>query len=66
MLGVGAAFDFHAGQIKQAPAWLQNVGMEWVFRLLMEPRRLWRRYVRHNPRYAFLVGLQLLGLRNFK
>ncbi len=61
MLGVGAAFDFHAGRVKQAPAWLQGIGLEWLFRLLMEPKRLWRRYTWHNPRFMlFFIG-QLLG-----
>ena len=61
-LGVGAAFDFHAGRVKQAPAWMQDRGLEWLFRLAVEPRRLWRRYLVHNPRFVFLAGLQLLGL----
>ncbi len=60
MLGVGAAFDFHAGRVRQAPSWLQQMGLEWLFRLIMEPRRLWRRYVRHNPRFVLLAGRQLL------
>ena len=64
MLGVGAAFDFHAGRIKQAPAWLQAIGLEWLFRLLMEPRRLWRRYAWHNPRFVlFFIGQLLRGRR---
>jgi len=63
MLGVGAAFDFHAGRVRQAPAWMQRAGLEWLFRLLMEPRRLWRRYLRHNPRFIALAMAQLLGLR---
>jgi N-acetylglucosaminyldiphosphoundecaprenol N-acetyl-beta-D-mannosaminyltransferase len=54
LIGVGAAFDFHAGLIPQAPAWMQRRGLEWAFRLAQEPRRLWRRYARHNPR--FLAG----------
>jgi N-acetylglucosaminyldiphosphoundecaprenol N-acetyl-beta-D-mannosaminyltransferase len=58
MLGVGAAFDFHAGAIKQAPGWMQNLGLEWVFRLSREPKRLWRRYLYHNPRF---VVAQWLG-----
>jgi len=62
MVGVGAAFDFHAGLVKQAPRWLQAAGLEWAFRLLMEPRRLWRRYLKHNPRFAALAVLQILGL----
>ena len=60
MLGVGAAFDFHAGRVKQAPAWLQRIGLEWLFRLLVEPRRLWRRYAWHNPRFVLFFIEQLL------
>jgi N-acetylglucosaminyldiphosphoundecaprenol N-acetyl-beta-D-mannosaminyltransferase len=52
LVGVGAAFDFHAGIVRQAPATLQRAGLEWAFRLAMEPRRLWRRYARYNPRFA--------------
>ncbi len=63
-LGVGAAFDFHAGAVRQAPAALQRVGLEWAFRLAMEPRRLARRYLRHNPRFVFLFASQLLGRRS--
>jgi N-acetylglucosaminyldiphosphoundecaprenol N-acetyl-beta-D-mannosaminyltransferase len=66
MLGVGAAFDFHSGRVKQAPAWMQRIGIEWLFRLLMEPRRLWKRYFKHNPRFVFLFILQLLGVRRFR
>ncbi len=62
MLGVGAAFDFHAGRLKRAPRFLQKLGLEWVFRLMMEPRRLWKRYLHHHPRFVALVGLQLAGL----
>jgi N-acetylglucosaminyldiphosphoundecaprenol N-acetyl-beta-D-mannosaminyltransferase len=52
LIGVGAAFDFHAGLVAQAPAWMQRAGLEWLFRLGQEPRRLWRRYARHNPRFV--------------
>src|SRR3954454_3903145 len=52
LIGVGAAFDFHAGLIPQAPTWMQRLGLEWAFRLSREPRRLWRRYVRYNPRFV--------------
>ncbi len=62
MLGVGAAFDFHAGVIGRAPVWMQNSGLEWLFRLASEPRRLWRRYLVMAPKFLVLVGLQLLGL----
>jgi N-acetylglucosaminyldiphosphoundecaprenol N-acetyl-beta-D-mannosaminyltransferase len=62
MLGVGAAFDFHAGVKPQAPAWMQNAGLEWLFRLLSEPRRLWKRYLYHNPRFIVLALADLFGL----
>jgi N-acetylglucosaminyldiphosphoundecaprenol N-acetyl-beta-D-mannosaminyltransferase len=52
LIGVGAAFDFHAGLVPQAPAWMQSLGLEWVYRLAHEPRRLWRRYARYNPRFV--------------
>jgi N-acetylglucosaminyldiphosphoundecaprenol N-acetyl-beta-D-mannosaminyltransferase len=52
LVGVGAAFDFHAGLIPQAPDWMQRAGLEWAFRLAQEPRRLWRRYLRYNPRFV--------------
>jgi N-acetylglucosaminyldiphosphoundecaprenol N-acetyl-beta-D-mannosaminyltransferase len=52
LVGVGAAFDFHAGLVPQAPDWMQRVGLEWAFRLASEPRRLWRRYLRYNPRFV--------------
>jgi len=60
MLGVGAAFDFHSGRVKQSPKFMQAIGMEWFFRLMMEPRRLWRRYVWHNPRFVALLAWQLI------
>jgi len=66
MLGVGAAFDFHTGRVPQAPGWMQVTGLEWLFRLLMDPRRLWKRYARHNPRFVVLFSLELLqGLLRF-
>lgn len=65
MLGVGAAFDFHTGRVRQAPRWMQALGIEWLFRLLMDPKRLWKRYAKHNPRFVGLFLLQLLGLRRF-
>jgi N-acetylglucosaminyldiphosphoundecaprenol N-acetyl-beta-D-mannosaminyltransferase len=52
LVGVGAAFDFHAGLVPQAPMWMQSAGLEWTFRLAHEPRRLWRRYARYNPRFV--------------
>lgn len=65
MLAVGAAFPFLAGIIPQAPAWMQDAGLEWLFRLAAEPRRLWRRYLFLNPAYLFLVALQALGISHF-
>jgi N-acetylglucosaminyldiphosphoundecaprenol N-acetyl-beta-D-mannosaminyltransferase len=63
MLGVGAAFDFLAGAKRQAPGWLQRLGLEWLFRLACEPRRLWRRYLIHNPRFMFHFTRQLARAR---
>jgi N-acetylglucosaminyldiphosphoundecaprenol N-acetyl-beta-D-mannosaminyltransferase len=61
LVGVGAAFDFHAGIVSQAPAWMQRNGLEWVYRLSREPKRLWRRYASQNPR--FVVGFLRQYLR---
>jgi N-acetylglucosaminyldiphosphoundecaprenol N-acetyl-beta-D-mannosaminyltransferase len=62
LVGVGAAFDFHAGLVPQAPDALQRLGLEWAFRLVQEPRRLWRRYLRYNPR--FVLGFLRQYLRH--
>jgi N-acetylglucosaminyldiphosphoundecaprenol N-acetyl-beta-D-mannosaminyltransferase len=64
LIGVGAAFDFHAGLVPQAPPWLQRHGFEWGFRLAHEPRRLWRRYLRYNPRFVSAFAQQLAAQRN--
>lgn len=58
MIGVGAAFDFHAGTIKRAPAWMRRIGAEWLFRLGSEPRRLWKRYLVTNSIFVFAAILQ--------
>jgi N-acetylglucosaminyldiphosphoundecaprenol N-acetyl-beta-D-mannosaminyltransferase len=65
MFGVGAAFDFHAGRVRQAPVWMQRSGLEWLFRLCCEPRRLWRRYFRNNPLFVLRVFCQLTGLKKY-
>ena len=65
LIGVGAAFDFHAGVKRQAPLWMQRSGLEWVFRLVTEPRRLWRRYAVNIPSFLWLSLLQALRLREF-
>jgi len=62
MLGVGAAFDVYAGLKRQAPGWIQAIGLEWLFRLFQEPGRLWRRYLYHNPRFVVLAIADLLGV----
>jgi N-acetylglucosaminyldiphosphoundecaprenol N-acetyl-beta-D-mannosaminyltransferase len=62
LVGVGAAFDFHAGLVPQAPGWMQYAGLEWVFRLLQEPRRLWRRYLRYNPLFIAAFAAERLNL----
>jgi N-acetylglucosaminyldiphosphoundecaprenol N-acetyl-beta-D-mannosaminyltransferase len=58
LIGVGAAFDFHAGLVAQAPAWMGSRGLEWLFRLAREPRRLWRRYLRYNPQFVYAFARQ--------
>ncbi|MBW6473083.1 MAG: WecB/TagA/CpsF family glycosyltransferase [Anaerolineaceae bacterium] len=65
LIAVGAAFDFHAGFLSQAPPFLQNIGLEWFYRLLQEPKRLWKRYVFLNPEYLFLIFLQMINLKHF-
>jgi N-acetylglucosaminyldiphosphoundecaprenol N-acetyl-beta-D-mannosaminyltransferase len=66
LIGVGAAFDFHSGTVAQAPAWMQRSGLEWLFRLLTEPRRLWRRYLIDNPWFVIELLGQKLGLRRYE
>jgi N-acetylglucosaminyldiphosphoundecaprenol N-acetyl-beta-D-mannosaminyltransferase len=63
LVGVGAAFDFHAGLVPQAPPWMQGAGLEWSYRLAQEPRRLWRRYLRYNPRFVGAILRQLADRR---
>ncbi|BFM38775.1 WecB/TagA/CpsF family glycosyltransferase [Synechocystis sp. LKSZ1] len=60
MIGVGAAFNFHSGEVAQAPRWLMPLGLEWAYRLIREPRRLWRRYLFNNPIFVILFVLQLV------
>ena len=63
MIGVGAAFDFFSGRKKHAPRWMQHAGLEWLFRLASDPRRLWKRYLKHNPRFVFYFAGQLIRQR---
>ena len=65
VLAVGAAFNFHAGQLAQAPPILQRFGLEWLYRFTREPKRLWRRYMLLNPYYLALLFLQWTGLKKF-
>jgi len=66
MLGVGAAFDMNSGGLKRAPKWMRDRGLEWLFRLASEPRRLWKRYLITIPQAAWFVGLQLMGGLNLR
>ena len=65
MFGVGAAYDFHTGRIQDAPQWIKTIGMQWLHRLLQDPRRLWKRYFRNNPAFLWHIALQLSGLRHY-
>jgi N-acetylglucosaminyldiphosphoundecaprenol N-acetyl-beta-D-mannosaminyltransferase len=65
MVGVGAAFDIHTGLLADAPQWIKDCGLQWLFRLLKEPRRLWRRYLSNNPRFLWSIGLQLADVKKF-
>ncbi len=65
MIGVGAAFDYHTGRLKDSPQWLKPLGLQWVHRLAQEPRRLWKRYLVNNPAFVSQAILQLTGIRHF-
>jgi N-acetylglucosaminyldiphosphoundecaprenol N-acetyl-beta-D-mannosaminyltransferase len=60
LIAVGAAFDFHSGNVKQAPVWMRHSGLEWLFRLLQDPKRLWKRYILGNPRFIYLLLKQVV------
>ena len=66
MIGVGAAFDFHTGRLKDSPQWVKRLGLQWLHRLLQEPGRLWKRYLLNNPLFLFRATLQLTGIRRFE
>jgi N-acetylglucosaminyldiphosphoundecaprenol N-acetyl-beta-D-mannosaminyltransferase len=65
LIGVGAAFDFHTGRVPQAPPWMQRSGLEWLFRLWQEPRRLWYRYLVYNPLFILLILAQTFKLKHY-
>ena len=66
MIGVGAAFDFHTGRLKDAPMWMKRSGLQWLHRLSQEPSRLWRRYLVNNFQFLINILLQLLGIRRYR
>ncbi len=60
LVGVGAAFDYHTGRLRDSPAWIKRAGLQWLHRLLQDPKRLWRRYLHNNPAFLWKITLQLL------
>lgn len=66
MLGVGAAFDIHTGRIADPPEWVQRIGMQWLHRLVQDPKRLWKRYLTNNPHFLYLITMQLLGITQYE
>ena len=66
MVGVGAAFDLHTGNMKDAPDWMKKGGLQWLHRLCQEPNRLWKRYLINNPIFVYRMCLQLLGIRAYE
>jgi N-acetylglucosaminyldiphosphoundecaprenol N-acetyl-beta-D-mannosaminyltransferase len=65
MVGVGAAFDYHTGRISDCPAWIKRVGLQWLHRLVQDPRRLWRRYLKNNPAFLWKISLQIFKLKQY-
>jgi N-acetylglucosaminyldiphosphoundecaprenol N-acetyl-beta-D-mannosaminyltransferase len=65
-LGIGVSFELVAGMVKRSPVWMQKAGLEWAFRLLVEPGRLWKRYILGNPTFVWLVLKQRFGAAKFK
>ena len=65
LVGVGAAFDYHTGRIRDCPRWVKRAGLQWLHRLLQDPKRLWKRYLRNNPAFVWNIALQTLNLRQF-
>lgn len=65
LVGVGAAFDYHTGRVQDSPGWIKRSGLQWLHRLIQDPRRLWRRYLRNNPAFIWNIALQMLKLRRY-
>jgi len=63
MVGVGAAFDFHTGQIRDCSSWIKRAGLQWLHRLIQDPKRLWKRYLINNPAFIWRIALQFAGMR---
>jgi len=66
LIGVGAAFDFHTGRIKDSPGWVKALGAGWINRLFRDPKRLWKRYLINNPKFLYAITLQLLGIVKYQ
>ena len=65
MFGVGAAFDYHSGRLRDCSAWVKRAGLQWLHRLLQDPGRLWKRYLHNNPAFLWYIALQLLRVREY-
>jgi N-acetylglucosaminyldiphosphoundecaprenol N-acetyl-beta-D-mannosaminyltransferase len=65
LVGVGAAFDYHTGRASDCSGWIKRAGLQWLHRLLQDPRRLWKRYLRNNPAFIWKIALQLLKLKQY-
>ncbi len=65
LVGVGAAFDYHTGRIRDCPEWIKRAGLQWLHRLMQDPRRLWKRYLRNNPAFLWHIAWQISGLREY-
>ena len=66
MFGVGAAFDFHTGRIADCSEWIKRAGLQWLHRLIQDPRHLWKRHLRNNPAFVVYSVLQLIGLKSYR
>lgn len=65
LVGVGAAFDYHTGRIRDCPSWIKRAGMQWLHRLLQDPKRLWKRYLKNNPAFLWRITLQIFKLKEY-
>ena len=65
MIGIGAAFDLISGKVRQCPRWIRRLGFEWLYRLIQEPGRLWKRYLKNNPLFVARIFLQATGLKHY-